>query len=47
MRGGDGCGVNGAEPVGTLALLKLDLVLGLIDGDFEVAHEGHPQQPKW
>jgi hypothetical protein len=28
-----------------LAPLELDLALCLIDGDFEVAHEGHPQQP--
>jgi len=28
-----------------LALLKLDLTLGLIDGDFAVAHAGRSQQP--
>jgi hypothetical protein len=28
---------------GPLAPLKLDLTQGLIDGDFEVAHEGHAQ----
>jgi len=32
------------ETASGLTPLKLDLTLGLIDGDFEVAHEGHSQQ---
>jgi hypothetical protein len=33
------------DSAGPLAPLKLHLALLLIHGDFEMAHEGHPQQP--
>ena len=41
-----GLRVSDADRHGTLRRLHNAVALGLIDGDFEVAHEGHPQQPE-